>query len=103
MYTTIRRNAFGKISKILADCKFIRVYRYDDMGDESREVDADDVLEAGRDCGFERVSLTENGVLTLTIHRGYSFTAYPSLEVAAASMTPQAVEKYNLKSRLQFQ
>lgn len=96
MTTTIRKNAFKKIESLLAGCEFIREFRYDDMGDTSREVTAAHCLATGKEFEFDRVTVSECGVVRLSIHGNWSFTAYPTKEIAARSLTKLACEKFGL-------
>lgn len=92
--TTIRRNAAKKIEAILNAAILIREYRYDDMGDTNRSQTPAEVLAAMKEGEADRVWLEDSGVLRITMHRGWSYTAYPSVEAARASLTPEAFAKW---------
>lgn len=100
MSTTIRRNAHKKIRDILYRCEFLRVFKYDDMGDTLAEVTAHDVIAAGHDYEFERVYLDDDGCIHCVINRNWSYTGYPTFEHAAKKMTPHAVAKYRIEERI---
>jgi hypothetical protein len=100
MSQTIRKDAFKKIASILAGCEFIRCYKADDMSDDSGEVTAEEMIAAGRAYEFQRVYLSDDNSLTCVIHGNWSYTAYPTLELAEWRLTPQARDKYNLPARI---
>lgn len=100
MSTTIRRNATKRISDILNSCEFLRVFKYDDMGDDNKEVTAADVIAAGQQYEFDRVYLDESGCIHCVINRNWSYTGYPTLELARDKMTASAVAKYRIEERI---
>lgn len=89
MSTTIRKNAFQKIHNILSGCVLIRQFKYDDMGNDMQTVSADDVIAAGREYEFDRVSETDDQI-RCSIHRNFAFTGYKSIDGARRTMTPRA-------------
>lgn len=95
MYKTIRKNATKKIAALLAACPMIRKYRYDDMGDDTGIVQAEEVMEAGALYEFDRV-YEDGDCVRLIIHRNFTFTAYKSLDAARRNLTPEAQRKYGL-------
>ena len=100
MSTTIRRNATKRISDILNNCEFLRVFKYDDMGDDNKEVTAADVIAAGQQYEFDRVYVDESGCIHCVINRNLSYTGYPTLELARDKMTAPAVAKYRIEERI---
>ncbi len=99
MYHTIRKNAHRKIAAILAASPLILVNEVGELhtGEDDRngQVTADEVIEAGRQYGFERCYEDESSA-RFVIHRNFIFTAWKSLDAAKARLTEYARNKYGL-------
>lgn len=93
MYTTIRRNSLAKIRAILTKAVLLKGHVYDDMtGGESARVTVDQIM--AKADSFDRVYTDEVGRLHIHLCGSNYFDAYPSIEAAKKSLTPEAFAKY---------